>query len=97
MAKSKKNKTEVQLQGDAVTDALKKIEVPKALQARFNPQLVKVRNRVWKITENLAKAIELEATKDERAAKKAERAAKRVEKLTKQIETAQAKLKELKS
>ena len=97
MPKAKKTakKSEVVLQMDAVTDALKKVEVPTTLKDRFNPQIVKVRNRLWKIAENLGKAIELEATKGEREAKKAERKAKRIEKLTKQITAGQEKLEEL--
>ena len=73
------------------------VQIPEALQERFNSQIENVCKRIGKIADNLQKAIILEATKDEREAKKAERAAKRRAQLEAQLAAVQAKIAKLDS
>ena len=73
------------------------VQIPEALQERFNSQIENVCKRIGKIADNLQKAIILEATKDEREAKKAERVTKRRIQLEAQLAAVQAKLTKLDS
>ncbi len=96
MAKStKKTKVEtpeIVTSLQTVAKCLLDVNIPKSISDRFSPQLEKVSSRLQKIATNVAKALELEATKDERAEKKLLRDAAHIERLKAQIAKAQTKL-----